>query len=371
MSLLDTQMRYSYNDIMLMPSVATRVQHRSECDPYINGNLPIFAAPMSTVVDSENWLKFKENNIIPIIPRNISIETRLKLMINDNQWIAVSLNEFSELFAKPNEEWMGIEKKVLIDVANGHMLHIYDLVRISKSIYGDTITLMVGNVANPHSYELAREVGVDYLKVGIGGGSACITSSNTAIHMPMASLISETVQIKKEIEDQLSSKEEKEKLPKIIADGGIRNYSDVIKALALGADYVMIGGVLASLIESAAPIYDEVGNMVFNDDKNPIIEKEGKFYRVKDDRPISISHKVFYGMASKEGQLSIQGKKTKTSEGLCKKIQVTTNLHKWSENMRDYLRSSMSYNDSFTIGEFRNKTHPIVVSQNTKESVNK
>ena len=74
----------------------------------------------------------------------------------------------------------------------------------------------------------------------------CITTSNVSIHYPQASLIDECYNIKKQL-----LLETEDILPKIIADGGIRNYDHVIKALALGADYVMIGSLFAQCIESA------------------------------------------------------------------------------------------------------------------------
>ena len=86
----------------------------------------------------------------------------------------------------------------------------------------------------------------------------CITSSNTSIHMPQATLIDECNKEKKNIitlrdnRDNLDEPKFNESLfPKIVADGGIRNYSDIIKALALGADYVMVGSLFAQCIESA------------------------------------------------------------------------------------------------------------------------
>ena len=87
---------------------------------------------------------------------------------------------------------------------------------------------------------------IDFIRVGIGGGSGCITTSNVSTHYPQASLIDECYNIKKQL-----LLETEDILPKIIADGGIRNYDHVIKALALGADYVMIGSLFAQCIESA------------------------------------------------------------------------------------------------------------------------
>ena len=91
----------------------------------------------------------------------------------------------------------------------------------------------------------------------------CITTSNVSIHYPQASLINECYKIKQKYSS------DRDFLPKIVADGGIRNYDHVIKALALGADYVMIGSLFAQCIESAGIKYMGMSNnspMKFNYD---------------------------------------------------------------------------------------------------------
>lgn len=199
----------------------------------------------------------------------------------------------------------------------------------------------------------------------------CITSSNTGIHFPMASLIEETYEIKKKLENA------GENTPFIIADGGIRNYSDVIKALVLGADYVMIGGMFSSLIESAAKTftYDKEHNIVSFDplEKDVIREFGDGLFDVNDGEHIlNELYKVFYGMASREGQIDLNGEKTKTSEGIMKILPVTTNINKWTENMMDYLRSAMSYTNVNNIKDFNPFNVRVnVISNNTKNSINK
>ena len=170
----------------------------------------------------------------------------------------------------------------------------------------------------------------------------CITSSNTSIHYPMASLINDVFQVKQSL--QLIADSTGKKLPYIIADGGIRNYSDIIKALSLGADYVMIGSLFASLYESCAKT-------------------------VKID---GIKYKEFYGMASKQGQIAINGKKTKTAEGITKYLPITTHLNTWVENMESYLRSAMSYTNIKDIEDFNPiNVQTVVISKATQESLNK
>ena len=359
---------YSYNDVKIKPSVTTDTEHRIEGNPYIEGNkLPIFASPMSTVVNEENFTLFEENGITPILPRNIKFETRLKYAL-EGKWVAFSLREFEENFCNDTKEYKdSTEIKVLIDVANGHMQKIFDLVAIAKAIYGKQLVIMMGNIANPETYKMCVANDVDYVRCGIGSGSGCITTSNVGIHMPMASLIDEIAKIKMSLVS--ADDDEDVTFTKIIADGGIRNYDDVNKALALGADYVMIGGLFASCLESAAPLTRFGGyesDMDGNWDKISFIEGKTFF----GDKQILPLFKTFYGMASKDGQKAISGTATKTAEGIKKPIEVKYNLKQWVDNMTDYLRSAMSYTNSKTLDDLK-KAEVILVSNNTYNSVNK
>lgn len=382
--MLHTKVLYSYNDVMIEPAVLSDICSRSECNPFKNGMLPIFTAPMSTVVDERNYGIFKKNGIIPIMPRNISIEKRYDIAIKGN-WAAFSLKEFKELFCNKEKHIDHHDNpyKVLIDVANGHMKQIYDLVREAKKIHGkDNIIIMIGNIANPETYFECYKAGADYVRVGIGAGCVCISSSNLGVHYPMASLIDEIYQQKKEIYHNNNFLNKSwDELPKIIADGGIRNYSDIVKTLSLGADYVMVGSIFAALLESAGDTFfklkdggyyhinidtNENGFMVIKDSD---IEELGKMGIKLDDRRM---YKEFYGMASKEGQIAINGKKTKTAEGIRKELPVSGTLPQWSENMNAYLRSAMSYCNVRNIKDFNPENITVnVISTETKNSINK
>lgn len=170
--MLHNKVLYSYNDVMIEPAVLSEINSRSECNPFKDGMLPIFTAPMSTVVNEKNYGIFKKNGIIPIMPRNISVEKRYDIAIKGN-WAAFSLKEFKELFCNKEKHIDHHDNpyKVLIDVANGHMKQIYDLVREAKELHGkDNIIIMVGNIANPKTYFECYKAGVDYIRCGIGGG---------------------------------------------------------------------------------------------------------------------------------------------------------------------------------------------------------
>lgn len=392
MSKIITEQKYSYNDVTIVPAVISHIRHRSECNPYNNDNmLPLFTAPMDSVVGLNNYELYENENINTILPRTETIVARTT-SVKNGYWAAFSLTEFENIFCDSNDIITEYTDKlhVLIDVANGHMQCIFDLCKQAKEIYGSNIVLMVGNIANPQTYEEYARIGVDYVRCSIGSGNCCLTSSNTAIHYGIASLISEIAQLKKHLLQFCGYK----KVPNIVADGGIRNYSDVIKALALGADYVMVGSVFSRMLESSAEKKIRHGKveLIFPKERyKSIYRKNGQWYgdctdeyiselstvlnkdasEIEKTRALGDIYAVIYGMASSYGQIAMNGSKTHTSEGTRKVVTVDYTMHGWCENMIDYLRSAMSYCDSKTLDEFREKATLVVNTQNVYNSVNK
>lgn len=363
--------KLSYNDISICPAVISTIESRSECCPHLeDGFLPLFTAPMSTVVNEHNYDIFEKNGIHAILPRNIDASYRYRECIRNHKWAAFSLSEFERLFC--DEKALFSNANVLIDIANGHIKKMYDLVKKSKDIHKGHLKVMIGNVANPETYRHVFECGADYVRISVGTGQGCITQSNTAIGYPIVSLIEEMCTVKKQIHSENTGIAWQD-LPKIVADGGIRNYSDIIKALAVGADYVMIGSVFAKMWESAAPLVNvhakwnttsEIDEFWNNLDK--VERREGKFWFK--DKEITM-YKLFYGMASKLGQKDL-GLDAKTSEGIEKKVEVEYTIDSWVKNFKDYLRSAMSYCNARNLNEFK-LAKVIPISQNTYLSINK
>ena len=415
MSILNTK-GYSYNDVTIIPSIISDINSRSECNPFvdsINNLLPIFTAPMASVVNEDNLDIFLKNGIIPIVPRNIDIERR-KYLINERRWVALSLKEFEDLFitnAQDRQCDSNTHYFICVDIANGHMNSLYTKCEMAKELsnkLGYKLTIMTGNIANPDTYRWICNFNIrykmrviDFIRVGIGGGSGCITTSNVSTHYPQASLIDECYNIKKQL-----LLETEDILPKIIADGGIRNYDHVIKALALGADYVMIGSLFAQCIESAGektyktitfkkPLrftierykdfeIDKNGNWsaYYTDEYitsliepqqswNSIEKYNERMASLKEKKSIGHINVKFFGMASSDGQKSISGEKTKTAEGITKYLPVKFTLSGWVNNMISYLRSAMSYTDCHNLNEFIGKPTLIPNSISEIQAVNK
>lgn len=344
--MLTEKMLYTLADISIIPNQLSAINSRSECSPYCNNieqteiGLPLIVAPMSSIIGDSNYKVFKENKISCIIPRNIPIQTRL--MLCKDVFCAFSLSEIEEYFINKKDEFKNYNKLyILIDIANGHMIKQLTLGNNLKEIYKDKILLMGGNIANPKTYYDYNKNGFDYVRIGIAGGSQCLTGTHTGVYYPMASLINDTYELKKNIHGKT----------KIIADGGIGCYSDAIKCLALGADYVMMGKVFAKSEEAIGEI----------------IESQGKRYR------------KYYGMSTKIAQAEILGKsleearKTKnlkTAEGKVSMVEIEYTLNGWVENFVSYLTSAMSYSSCKTLDNFRELARCQVISTTSSKGIN-
>jgi hypothetical protein len=337
--------KFDWNDITIIPDTLSTIASRSEINPLQNGKLPIFTAPMDMVIDENNISEFELNNVNICLPRNVKFDS----LKNDNYFYSYGLDEMIELFESGKE----LPKKVLIDVANGHMFKLWEISKRIKEKYGNNIELMVGNIANPDTYRKYCEIGVDWIRVGIGGGSACTTSANVSIHFPMASLVNECYEVSREFDNPT----------KILADGGFRNFSDIIKALALGAHACMLGGIFNKCLESCSD--------------NFLKDSVGIFHLIDEERAITNFDsgidvwKYYRGMSTKEVQKSWNRKELKTGEGISKYNRVEYTLSGWRENFTDYLRSAMSYSNSRTLEEFIGQANWVKISQNAFDRFNK
>ena len=338
--------KFDLNDILIEPTTSSDINSRAEVNPYYkNGNLPLFAAPMDTVVDSSNYELYTKLKINVCLPRGIN-----NLHSKENLFVSFSLDFFNQAFLI-NYTPLIRKHYVLIDIANGHMSALCDVVNKSKTLHGNNIVLMVGNVANAEAYANLSDAGADYVRVGIGNGAGCLTTENTAIGYPMGSLI-------KECYDKSFSL----KTPaKIVADGGMKGYSDVIKALALGADYVMLGSLFNKSLESCGDTY------VFNKFK---INPNSKLAVLLFDNGFSLTKK-FRGMSSKEVQKKWGLKVLKTSEGAVRVRPVEYRLEKWVENFTDYLKSNMSYSGARDLNSYIGKAKYNLITENSYKRFNK
>jgi len=349
--------KFDFDDILIVPNVNTKITSRYQ-DIELPDVLPLFTAPMDTVVDLKNVREFYFRGINVTLPRTISFDEYLNYSKSKSYckelFVSFGLQDIARHLKNKLENFPH-NQCVLIDVANGHMQQIVDYCNEIKKLRGD-IKIMVGNIANPETYYWYAENNcVDYIRIGIGNGNGCLTTKQSGIGHPMASLIYEIRQlkIKYETETQLDRK-----APHIVADGGMKDYSDIIKSLALGADYVMIGSIFNKAFESSA------NNYLYRVKLNKKLAEYffDKGYPVK---------KYFRGMSTKEAQKAMGKIKFKTSEGVVRFRNVEYHLNGWVENFEHYLRNAMSYANAKTLEEFIGKVEICQISKNAYDRFNK
>lgn len=325
----------SLDNYEIIPAVKSNIKHRNEIIPYYDAfyssdldayslagaYLPIMAAPMASVINDENYLKFDAEGIMTVIPRTIPLSKRLEIMKN-LVFIAVGLDEFRMIINDYQTFPEGT--KICLDVANGHMEQVIDLCKEAKNKFGSDLEIMTGNIANPATYLEYAKAGIDYCRLGIGSGNACSTSYLSGIHMSMDRLIRETFHKKQYVQEYYT---QYKSIPKIVADGGFQSIRQIIIALAMGADYVMLGQMMAATEEAC-------GNKV---------------------KLASGWHREYYGMSTERAQKEMGNTKIKPAEGIEKLVPIEYTVKDWVKEFVRVIESTMSYCNAKFLDQFIGK----------------
>lgn len=343
-----------YNDLIIVPSSFSTIRSRKkEILPYyehdMGFHLPLITAPMDTVVDGTNYNVFINNKINICYPRGVK-PPNPRMVTGSMEFESVSLSEFEIIIAQSNKTDFLTPYYICVDIANGHMQYLHDLIRTAKGKFGDSLVIMAGNIANPETYKILSNCGADFIRVGIGNGNGCLTTEQTGIGYPAASLIKECYELSCPLK----------RPAKIVADGGINTYSEILKALALGADYVMMGSVFNRALESCGETY--WGVLPINPQSRFAYWLFNNGYTLK---------KKFRGMSTKEVQRKWGKDELTTSEGVTRIRKVDYTLSKWTENFTDYLRSNMSYCNSINLKDYIGSPVLLQISDKAYKRFNK
>jgi len=201
---------------------------------------------------------------------------------------------------------------VLIDVAHGHSQETIDQVRLVSKGY-PRLSIIAGNVSTYEGASDLFEAGADCIKVGVGPGCLCTTRTNTGAGVPQLTAVMEC------------SRAAVEYSKTIIADGGIKNAGDIVKALAAGADAVMIGGLLAGAPETPGDVFKNEGGM---------------------------RYKIYRGMSSRDAQFDWKGS-CSSVEGEVKRVPLKPSIESILRGLRGNILSGMSYQNARTLDELR------------------
>ncbi len=313
-------MKLNYKDVLIPPKI-TNIDSRSKVQleskkifKFSRNNwqgIPIIASNMDYVGTFETAIELQKNNILTAISKYYS----------DSEWAkaissGVDMNYSFITFGLENpnkilDKIHSIEdltnqtfKMVMFDIANGYIIKYHNMINEIRKHRKDLI-LAAGNIVTKEGVKAISEAGADLVKIGIGSGSVCDTSTVTGIGYPQFSAVDEC------------SNEAVNLGVKIIADGGITSSGDIVKSFVAGADFVMLGSLLAG--------HEQGGS--------PIKEINGK------------KHRQFYGMSSEQAMSNHESKKKsyRASEGSVKWIENKGDINRTIEEILGGLRSACTY----------------------------
>jgi len=315
-----------FDDILLLPQ-HSNVDSRKNVDLAMHGyKFPIVASPMDTVCEWQMAKAIIDEGGIGIIHRYMDTAERLfqiqqvDILSHNKDGLGVALsslecfdNQFIDDAINAGCQWF------CIDTANGHGEAAISATQHLRTYYPG-INIMVGNVATAEGYARLAEAGADAVRVGIGGGATCITRIVSGHGMPTLQSVIDCYEYK--INNNIKTL--------IVADGGLRNSGDIVKAFAAGADLVMLGSMLSGTKEAPGDVVD--------------------------------GFKVLRGMASEEAQVSWKGSAS-VVEGVSAKIKYKGNIKEIFNQIRGGIGSGCSYSGVSKLSELAENSEYTIVSQ--------
>lgn len=321
------QYAITFDDVLLVPAynhyesrrmVETAVTDRSL---KLTLSLPVMSSNMDTITESAMANFMSSKGGIGVLHRFMSIEDNVKEYKRCDEKVFVSIGCSDNELTRAEALRDAGATYFCIDVAHAHAKYVGQTIKKLRSLLSNAC-IMAGNVATYAGADYLASCGADIIKVGVGGGSVCSTRIKTGFGIPMLTCIQDCARIDRSI----------------VADGGIRVPGDIVKSLAFGADFVMIGGMLSG--SAATP---------------------GKVITKENGQKV----KAYRGMASREAQNDFLGgmHEWKTAEGVATEVPYREDQDGILADIIGGLRSGLTYAGASTIKELQRKLDYVVVSQ--------
>lgn len=320
----------TFDDVLITPK---KSEIRSRRDPSLRTRLtktkfidaPFISANMDTVTEAAMAIAMSRLGGIGIIHRFLSIEDQVQIVQEVKnagvKLIAASIG-VNDDFKERAEKLIQAGCQILtLDIAHGHSVQMIETMKWIKDQFPQ-VEMIAGNVATAEAAKDLIEAGAAAIKVGIGPGSMCTTRIITGCGLPQLSAIALCTEVCRSYD-----------VP-VIADGGIKTSGDIVKALAAGADTVMLGSLLSGTIETPGEI------------------KNGR--------------KQYRGMASKAAQTSWRGgvPEGMAPEGESTQVTVKGHVQDVVLELSGGIRSGMSYINASSIADISHNALFIEMSTN-------
>lgn len=236
---------YSFDDLLLIPRYSAVLPREVDVSTKIGHVLlktPILSSAMDTVTETAMARAMDDLGGLGVIHKNMTPFNQSDIVktlrdIHGLKNVAIAVGPSVDVWERLELCTEAGATVVVIDTAHGHSKSVYTLVEETRKRY-PYITIIAGNVASGEGASALADAGASAIKCGVGGGSICTTRVVSGCGMPQLTAINECAEAVRNYDVQ------------IIADGGIRYSGDITKALAMGADAVMVGGMLAGCDES-------------------------------------------------------------------------------------------------------------------------
>jgi len=320
----------TYDDVLLVPSY-NHYESRKMVDISVSDRshklmlkLPLFTSNMDTITEHEmaNFIGAKGG--MGILHRFMNIDKNVVEFKKCTYPTSVSVGCGDADLERVEALKAAGAQIFTVDVAHAHAKYVGKTLKHLREVLGDNACLIAGNVATYAGADYLASCSADIIKVGIGGGSVCTTRIKTGFGIPNLTAIQECARVDRSI----------------IADGGIRTAGDIVKALAFGADFVMIGSMLSGTKPTPGPVIER---------DTPQGKEKVKTYR---------------GMASREVQDDYHGgvAEWKTAEGVSTYVKYREDEDMVIGDIIGGLRSGLTYAGASTIRELQRKLDYVVIT---------
>ena len=309
----------TYDDVLLKPQYSD-IKSRSEVDISTDlGNglslqLPVIASPMDTISETPMAISMSKHGGIAVIHRYCSIEKQCRMVHmakdlarHENFIVGAAIGATDDFLERSQKLVNSGVTFLCIDVAHGHHVLVKETLGALRREFGNDLHIMAGNVATLEGVNALADWGANSVRCNIGGGSICSTRTQTGHGLPGLQTIFDCAKTDRDVA--------------IIADGGIRNSGDIVKALAAGADAVMCGSLLAGTNETPGKIIEG---------------KDGSRW------------KTYRGMASKEAQIGWRGRYS-SNEGVSTTVPYRGGVKYILNDLDNGIRSGFSYSGARTL----------------------
>jgi IMP dehydrogenase len=271
---------------------------------------------MDTISEEEMGVAMWQEGGLAVVHRYNTIERQLEIMDHIITLCqcnaAVAIGTSGDYLERATALYDVGTRILCVDVAHGHHILMKEALHELRTRFDDSVHIMAGNVATLEGYNDLVDWGADSVRCNIGGGSICSTRIQTGHGVPGFHTIIDCAR--------------SDRNAPIIADGGIRNSGDIVKALAAGADFVMLGSLLSGTDETPG---------------DTINTRKGKV-------------KSYRGMASKDAQIEWRGT-TASLEGVATTVPCKGPVEDVLEELERGIRSGLSYSGARTVGELQAK----------------